>query len=72
MVGMALPASAATKTTKAGPAATTTSQEVAGDNETVVVHVRDAAAGEIDIFRGTSHTKLHDRALAAHLVRASR
>jgi hypothetical protein len=36
------------------------------------VHVRDAASGEIDVFRGTTQTRLHDRDLAARLVRASR
>ena len=30
------------------------------------------AAGEIDVFRGTTHTRLHDRDLAAHILRASR
>src|SRR5271166_5028485 len=40
--------------------------------EPVVVHVRDAASGEIDVFRGTTQTRLHDRDLAARLVRASR
>jgi hypothetical protein len=38
----------------------------------VVVHVTDARTGEIDVFRGTSHVQLTDRALAARLVRASR
>jgi len=36
------------------------------------VHVLDARSGEIDVFRGTSQTRLHDRELAARLVRASR
>jgi hypothetical protein len=40
--------------------------------EQLVVRVRDARSGEIDIFRGTSHTTRHDRELAARLVRASR
>jgi hypothetical protein len=40
--------------------------------ETIVVHVRDAAAGEIDIYRGTTQIRLLDRELAARLVRASR
>jgi hypothetical protein len=40
--------------------------------EPIVVHVRDARSGEIDVFRGTSQTRLHDRELAARLVRASR
>jgi hypothetical protein len=45
------------------------------DNEPddeVVVHVTNARAGKIDVFRGTSHVELTDRALAARLVRASR
>jgi hypothetical protein len=38
----------------------------------IVVHLRDARTGEIDIFRGTSQTRIHDHALAALLIRASR
>jgi NADPH:quinone reductase-like Zn-dependent oxidoreductase len=45
--------------------------EAAG-TDPLVLHVRDAAAGEIDVFRGTTQTRLHDRALAARIVRASR
>jgi hypothetical protein len=44
------------------------------DDETsdeVVVHVKNARSGEIEVFRGTSHVQLTDRALAARLVRAS-
>jgi hypothetical protein len=44
----------------------------AGQAEPVVVHVRDIASGEIDVFRGTTQTRLHDRELAARLARASR
>ena len=40
--------------------------------EPIVVHLRDARTGEIDIFRGTSQTRVHDHALAALLIRASR
>jgi hypothetical protein len=40
--------------------------------EPIVVHLRDAASGEIDVFRGTSQVRLRDRELAARLVRASR
>jgi hypothetical protein len=39
--------------------------------EPVVVHVRDAARGELEVFRGTAATRLQDRDLAARLVRAS-
>jgi hypothetical protein len=40
--------------------------------EQIVVHVRDARSGEIDVFRGSSQTRVHDPDLAARLVRASR
>ena len=40
--------------------------------EALVLHVRDAAAGDIDVFRGLTQTRLHDRDLAARIVRASR
>ena len=36
----------------------------------LVIHVRDARTGEMDIFAGTTRTRLHDPALAARLVRA--
>ena len=50
-----------------------TGQQAAADHyEQVVVHVRDPRAGEIDIFRGSSVTRLRDPELAARLVRASR
>jgi hypothetical protein len=38
----------------------------------IIVHVRDARSGEIDVFRGSSQTRVHDPDLAARLVRASR
>jgi hypothetical protein len=68
LVGGALPAAASAKA--AGPArGAGTAAAVAA--EPVVVHVRDAASGEMDVFRGTTHTRVHDRELAARLVRAS-
>ena len=36
----------------------------------LVVYLRDAASGELDLFSGTSHTVLRDPALAARLTRA--
>jgi hypothetical protein len=62
----ALPAMAATR----GGAGAQTEEETTTDQ--IVVHVRDARSGEIDVFRGTSETRLHDPELAARLVRASR
>jgi len=38
----------------------------------IVVHVRDARSGHIDVFRGTSQTSVRDPELAARLERASR
>jgi hypothetical protein len=38
----------------------------------VVVHLRDARSGEMDIFSGTSRTRLRDPDLAARLARAAR
>ncbi len=38
----------------------------------VVVHLRDAQSGEMDVFAGTSHTRLRDPDLAARLTRAVR
>jgi hypothetical protein len=44
----------------------------AAAGEQVVVHVRDAASGEMDLFSGTRHTRLHDPELAGRLIRALR
>jgi len=69
--GVLTPASAATRS---GPGASTARPTVEDDNQPgdVVLHVRDAAAGEIDVFRGTTQIRLRDRDLAARVVRASR
>lgn len=40
--------------------------------EPVVVYVRDARTGELDVFRGTSQIRFRDLDLAARLIRASR
>jgi len=37
----------------------------------LVVHLRDVRSGEMDVFAGTSHTRLRDPELAARLARAS-
>ena len=41
-------------------------------SEQVVVHVRDTATGEMDVFRGTTCTRVRDAELAARLLRAGR
>lgn len=73
LAGTAMPAFAAA-TRPAAPAArgTKADRADADTSEQIVVHVRDARSGEIDVFRGTSHARVHDPELAARLMRASR
>lgn len=63
----AMPAAAGSR--PAGPVRGAGTASAAG-SEPVVVHVRDAATGEMDVFRGTTCTRVHDSELAARLVRA--
>jgi hypothetical protein len=70
--GVLTTASAATRQrTGADPGTASTARDDDGASD-VVLHVRDAAAGEIDVFRGTRQIRLRDRDLAARVVRASR
>jgi hypothetical protein len=41
-------------------------------SEPIVVHVRDAAAGDIEVFSGTAATRVRDKDLAARITRAIR
>jgi hypothetical protein len=79
----ALPAVAAARPARSGqpaerpgrPAAAMTPDAGAdpgGAAGPLVIHVRDARTGEMDIFAGTTRTRLSDPALAARLVRASK
>jgi hypothetical protein len=70
IAGMAAPASAAIRT-RHTPAAAGQEHEHAS-HDAIVVHVRNAATGELDIFHGTSETRVQDRALAARIIRAAR
>jgi hypothetical protein len=73
----ASPALAASQHAHDGPALGGTGRDAEqvpdhiADGEAVVVHVRNIRSGEMDVYRGTSHVRLHDRALAARLARAS-
>ena len=40
--------------------------------EHLVVHVRGGRIGDLDVYRGTSHTRVHDPDLAARLRRTIR
>jgi hypothetical protein len=60
----------------AGPALAATSPspprsgaDVKKPSGPIVVHVRDAKSGEIDVFSGTSQTRLRDKDLAARIAR---
>jgi hypothetical protein len=59
---------AAAKPDTARPA-TAQQETVAGP---LVVYLRDAASGELDVFAGTSHAVIRDRALVARLTSAVR
>jgi hypothetical protein len=72
LAGAAFPAAASASTTKpAGQGRDADYDEPAETGETIVLHLRDAAAGEIDLFRGTTVTRLHDSALARKIVLAA-
>ena len=44
--------------------------EAALSDGPIVVHVRDAKSGDIEVFSGTSQTRLRDQDLAARIARA--
>jgi hypothetical protein len=49
-----------------------TPQENLGADENLVAHVQDARTGEISLFVGNREVTIHDRKVAARLVRAIR
>jgi hypothetical protein len=61
----------------ASPAAAATSHPSPGSGTAkaasgpLVVHVRDARSGDIEVFSGTSQTRLRDKDLAARIARAA-
>jgi hypothetical protein len=40
--------------------------------ETIVVHLRDARTGRLDLYVGDRHVEVNDRDLASRLVKAAR
>jgi secreted PhoX family phosphatase len=68
------PAAAAASTTSSAPAHGDLKAPAGGDVKApagpVVVHVRNANSGDIEVFSGTSQTRLRDKDLAARIVRA--
>ena len=71
--GVLAPAAAAS--TRAPASAGTRVPASAGDEVKapagpIVVHVRNAKSGDIEVFSGTSQTRLRDKDLAARIARA--
>jgi hypothetical protein len=63
----------------AGPAVAATGRTSAQDRPhaplpagPIMVHVRDARSGDIELFSGTSQARLRDKDLAARIARAFR
>jgi hypothetical protein len=54
----------------ADPAANNTVSDHANASAPLVVHVRDIKTGDIEVFSGTSQTRVRDRALAARIAQA--
>ena len=68
---IATPALAAGDRRSAAPAKPTAARP-AGTDGPLVVYLRDAASGELDVFAGTSHAVIRDRELVARLTSAVR
>ena len=79
--GAAAAGLAATAIGAAGPALAATSSPPASDRspgpspgrtpaDPIMVHVRDTRSGDIEVFAGTSQTRLRDKDLAARIARA--
>jgi len=67
----ASPALAAANSATADSASASSSHDVAGHSDPIVVHVRNARSGDIEVFSGTSSTRLRDKDLAARIARAA-
>jgi nitrous oxide reductase len=69
----ASPALAATRSadSSAGPASAAALHDEAGHPDPIVVHVRNARSGDIEVFSGTNSTRLRDKDLAARIARAA-
>ena len=70
-MGAAAPAMAATATATATATAPAADQADGHDTAAgpIMVHVRDARSGDIEVFAGTSQTRLRDKDLAARIAR---
>jgi hypothetical protein len=64
------PAASASTRSAASPSAASAGGEVKTAAGPIVVHVRNAKSGDIEIFSGASQTRVHDTDLAARIARA--
>jgi nitrous oxide reductase len=73
-LGAAVRPAAAAASTASSTAGTASSAPAHGDLRApegpIVVHVRNAKSGDIEVFSGTSQTSLRDKDLAARIARA--
>ncbi len=72
-LGTAVVGNTAVGTTAAAAQQPRTAAATPGTSRTqdpIVLHVRDARAGDIEVFSGTTQTSLRDRDLAARIARA--
>jgi hypothetical protein len=58
--------------TAAGAATRPLSEQEAARSAPIVAHVTDAKTGGITLYVGTREVKIHDREVAARIVRAAR
>jgi nitrous oxide reductase len=70
-LGGALSPAAAASTRAASTAEAPAGGEVKAPAGPIVVHVRNAKSGDIEVFSGTSQTRLRDKDLAARIARAT-
>jgi hypothetical protein len=66
--GVSQAAAASTRSSASG--ASSAADDVNAPAGPIVVHVRDAKSGDIEVFSGTSQTRLRDTDLAARITRA--
>jgi hypothetical protein len=69
-MGAAAPALAATASGTGTAPAADQAHGHGTATEPIMVHVRDARSGDIEVFAGTSQTRLRDKDLAARIARA--
>lgn len=71
-VGQAFAATSPTTRSRSATPAANADASAAALSGAIVVYLRDAASGELEVFAGNSQVRLHDPAIAARLARAVR